>query len=130
MVKTSSEKWQQDISIYRKKCQKILLLSKSIRYVGFLNNYGRTLTGIIRPGTKILLKSGPARNEFFIVSTLLSMRSSNERSIGKLDFATFKHNKVIVVLFQRKEGSYYVSINKNVNSDSLNKITNKIKSLI
>ena len=130
MTKTPSEKWLEDISIYRKKCQNILLISQSIRYVGLINEYGRTLTGIIKPGTSIFLKSEPARNEFFLISTLLSMRRSNDYAIGALDFAMFKHNKVILMAFQRKEGIYYVSVNKNVPPNSLSKIIGKIKKLI
>jgi len=130
MTKTPSEKWQEDISIYRRKCQKILLASQSIRYVGLINEYGRTMTGIIKPSTKILLKSESARNEFFLISTLLSMRRSNDYAIGYLDFAIFKHNKITLIVFQRKEGIYYVSVNKNASPDSLSKIISKIKNLI
>ncbi len=130
MAKTPSEKWQEDISIYRRKCQKILLVSQSIRYVGLINEYGRTMTGIIRPNTKILLKSESARNEFFLISSLLSMRRSNDYTIGYLDFVMFKHNKVTLIVFQRKEGIYYVSVNKNVSPDSLSKIIRKINNLI
>ncbi len=130
MVKTPAEKWQEDISVYRKKCQKILLTSQSIRYVGLINEYGRTMTGIIKPGTKIFLKSEPARNEFFLISTLLSMRRSNDYAIGSLDCAIFKHDKITLVVFQRKEGIYYVSVNKNLALDPLDKIISKIKKLI
>ncbi|MBI3622483.1 hypothetical protein HY212_00185 [Candidatus Pacearchaeota archaeon] len=130
MVKTPSEKWQADISIHRKKCQKILLSSKSVRYVGLINEYGRTLTGIIRPDTKIYLKSEPARNEFFLISTLLTMRRSNDNAIGIMDCAIFKHDKVTFIAFQRKEGIYYISVDQKVSLDSLSKIINKIKKLI
>ncbi len=51
MVKTPQEKWKESIITYRKKCQKILNLSKSIRYAGIINEYGRTLTGLVRPNT-------------------------------------------------------------------------------
>ena len=50
MAKTPEQKWKENIIQYRKKCQRILKISKSIRYVGVINQYGRTLTGIIRPG--------------------------------------------------------------------------------
>ncbi len=130
MAKTPAEKWQEDISIHRKKCQKILLTSKSVRYVGLINEYGRTLTGIIRPGTKIYLKSEPARNEFFLISTLLTMRRSIDNAIGIMDCAIFKHDKVTLIAFQRKEGIYYISVDKNAALDSLAKIINKIKKLI
>jgi len=130
MVKTPSEKWQADISSHRKKCQKILLSSSSVRYVGLINEYGRTLTGIIRPDTKIYLKSEPARNEFFLISTLLTMRRSNDNAIGIMDCAIFKHDKVTLIAFQRKEGIYYISVDQKVSLDSLSKIINKIKKLI
>ena len=68
MAKTPEQKWTESIQGYRKKCQQVLNLSKSIRYVGVINKYGRTLTGIIRPGIKPLLKSEDAKNEFFIIS--------------------------------------------------------------
>ncbi len=130
MIKTPAQKWETDVVNYRKKCQKIILLSDSIRYVGLINEYGRTMTGIIRPGVTILLKSGQARNEFFLISTLLSIRRSDRSAIGNMDYAIFKHDKVTVITFQRKEGMYYISINKSAKLDSVVKIINKIKKLI
>jgi len=56
MAKTPEQKWKETTIGYRKKCQKILNVSENIRYVGVINEYGRTLTGIIRPGIKPLLK--------------------------------------------------------------------------
>ncbi|HEY4679767.1 MAG TPA: hypothetical protein VIH04_00695, partial [Nitrosarchaeum sp.] len=74
MVKTSAEIWKDKIVQYRKKCQNILELSDSIRYAGVVNAYGRTLTGIVRPNVKPLLKSEQVKNEFFIISTLMTLR--------------------------------------------------------
>ena len=130
MLKTPIQKWDADIAIHRKKCQKVLLISKSIRYVGLINQYGRTMTGIIKEGTNPLLKSGQVRNEFFLISTLLSMRRVHYPAIGDFDFAIFKHKKVTLLLFQRKEGTYYISIDKRARFDSLAKIIEKIKKLI
>jgi hypothetical protein len=105
-------------------------ISKSIRYVGLINEYGRTLTGIIRPGLAIFLSNEPARNEFFLVSTMLSMRNKANMVIGNMDNAILRHQKVTLVLFQRKEGIYYVSINKSVTPDTVNEIIAKIKKII
>jgi len=93
MAKTPEQKWKETIIGYRKKCQKILDVSKNIRYVGVINEYGRTLTGIIRPGVKPLLKSDQVRNEFFIISTLMVLRKILDGSLGKLDFIIIKHQK-------------------------------------
>ncbi|MEK0367382.1 MAG: hypothetical protein QQN45_05565, partial [Nitrosopumilus sp.] len=81
MIKTPAEKWKDTIIKYRKQCQNILKLSNSIRYAGAINVYGRTLTGIIRPDLKPLLKSEQVKNEFFIISTLMSLRKNTSNTV-------------------------------------------------
>lgn len=130
MQKTPSQKWTEQITHYRKKCQAILELSKSIRYVGLINEYGRTLTGIFRPGLATLLSNEPARNEFFLVSTMLAMRNKASSALGNMDSAIIRHDKVTLVIFQRKEGIYYISINKSITPDAVNQIITKIKKII
>ena len=130
MSKTPNQKWNEEITAYKKKCQQIISLSSSIRYVGLVNEYGRTLTGIIKPGTDILLKSESARNEFFLVSTMFNMRNKIDAAIGKMNYAIFKHDKITLVVFQSREGIYYVSIGKNVTVDVIAKIIAKIKKVI
>ena len=130
MSKTPNQKWEEDITAYRKKCQRILLVSTAIRYVGLINEYGRTLTGIIKQGTKPLLNPEQVRNEFFLISTMLSMRCTNYSAIGDMESAVFKHKKVILVLFQRKEGTYYISVDEKTTFESLAKIIAEIKKTI
>ncbi|HZS73910.1 MAG TPA: hypothetical protein VFA69_05345 [Candidatus Nitrosotalea sp.] len=130
MQKTPSQKWTEQITQYRKKCQNILELSKSIRYVGLVNEYGRTLTGIFRPGLATLLSNEPARNEFFLVSTMLAMRNKASSALGNMDSAIIRHDKVTLVIFQRKEGIYYISINKSITPDAVNQVITKIKKII
>ena len=130
MTKTPNQKWADEITAYRKNCQRILLVSSSIRYVGLINEYGRTLTGIIKQGTNPLLKQEQVRNEFFLISTMLSMRSTNYSAIGDMDYAIFKHKKVTLLTFRRKEGTYYISIDQKATFDLLSAIINKIKKLI
>lgn len=130
MNKTPNQKWNEEIFRYKKKCQQIIGLSSSIRYVGLVNEYGRTLTGIIKSGTNILLKPESARNEFFLVSTMFNMRNKIDAAIGKMNYAIFKHDKITLVVFQSKEGIYYVSISRNVTVDEIAKIIAKIKKVI
>jgi len=110
MTKTPEQKWNETIIEYRKKCQKILNVSKNIRYVGVINEYGRTLTGIIRPGLKPLLKSDQARNEFFIISTLMTLRKILDSSLGKLDYIVLKHQKISIVACQKNKVTFYISV--------------------
>lgn len=128
MLKTPQQKWNDAIIAFRKKCQKILKVSKTIRYVGVINEYGRTLTGIIRPGIKPLLKSEQVKNEFFIISTLMTLRKTTDSSLGKLDYVVLKHQNVSIIAFQRNKETYYVSISGK--EKELNRIIPKIKKLI
>jgi len=128
MVKTPSDKWQNKILKYRKQCQSILKLSKNIRYSGVINNYGRTLTGIINPNLKPLLKSEEVKHEFFILSTLFSLRKDNVDSLGILFHIILKHSKVNIFIFQKNNVTFYISINSK--EKSLDKIISLIKKII
>ena len=128
MVKTSSDKWKSTVLKYKKQCQSILQISQNIRYAGVINNYGRTLTGVIKPNLKHILKSEEVKHEFFIISTLLTLRKDNTNSIGKLDHVLLKHSKVNIVVFLKNDVAFYVSINSK--EKSLDKIISSIKKTI
>ncbi|QUC65439.1 hypothetical protein NsoK4_04125 [Nitrosopumilus sp. K4] len=128
MVKTPAEKWKNQIIQYRKKCQKIIDISKSVRYAGVVNNYGRTLTGIVRSNVKPLLKSEQVKNEFFIISTLMTLRKDSLNAVGKLDYVILQHQKVTIVVFQKDNVTYYVSIDRK--EKGIDKIISSIKKTI
>jgi hypothetical protein len=125
MAKTPEQKWKESIQDYRKKCQQILNTSKSIRYVGVINEYGRTLTGIIRPGIKPLLRSEDAKNEFFIISNLITLRNSQALVLGDLDYALLKHKKVILIIIPNRNVTFYITIDAKVKT--IAEIISKIK---
>ena len=128
MVKTPAEEWKEKIIEYRKKCQNIIQVSKSVRYAGAINRYGRTLTGIVRPDVKPLLKSEQVKNEFFVLSTLMNLRKDSEKAVGKLNYVLLEHNKVSIVILQKEKITFYVSIDRNTKDIPL--IINQIKKLI
>ncbi len=128
MVKTPQEKWKESIIAYRKKCQKILNLSKSIRYTGIINEYGRTLTGLVRPNTIPLWSAEQVKNEFFIISTLMTLRKSYAKKVGGLDFMQLSHPKVTILAFQRKNITFYVSI--DVKTKNIETLISKIKKIL
>ena len=128
MVKTPADKWKDTIIKYRKQCQSILKLSKSIRYTGVINVYGRTLTGIINPSLKPLLKSEHLKNEFFIVSNLMSLRKDTSVTFGKLEHVILQHQKVTIVILHKNDITYYVSI--NIKEKGVEKIISSIKKII
>jgi hypothetical protein len=128
MLKTPQQKWKEAIVTYRKKCQKILGLSKSIRYAGIINEYGRTLTGMVRPNTIPLWSAEEVKNEFFIISTLMTLRKLYAQKVGALDFLLLSHPKVTILAFQRKNITYYVSI--DVKTKNIENLVSKIKKIL
>ncbi len=128
MVKTPAEKWKDSIINYRKKCQKIIKVSKNVRYSGVINAYGRPLTGIVRPDVTPLLKSEQIKNEFFILSTLMNLRKDVTKAVGKLNYVLLEHQKVSIVIFQKNDITFYVSIDGKAKDVKL--IISKIKKLI
>jgi hypothetical protein len=127
MSKTPEQKWKDSIISYRKNCQKIIMISKSIRYAGVINEYGRTLTGMIQPGIKPILKPEDAKNEFFIVSNLITLRHAQTKAFGLLDHIVLQHKKATIVCIPNENIVYYVSLNPGVKS--LDEIIRKIKRL-
>jgi hypothetical protein len=128
MVKTPAEKWKDTIINYRKKCQKIIKVSKNVRYSGVINAYGRTLTGIVRPDVTPLLKSEEIKNEFFVLSTLMNLRKGATNAVGKLNYVLLDHQKVSIVILQKNDMTFYVSIDAKAKDIKL--IISKIKKLI
>ena len=128
MVKTPADKWKETIIKYRIQCQNILKISNNIRYAGVVNAYGRTLTGIIQPNLKPLLQSEDFKNELFVISTLISLRKESISTIGKLEHVVLQHQKITIVILQKNNVTYYVSINKT--EKGLEKIISSIKKTI
>ena len=128
MVKTPADKWKETIIKYRKQCQNILKVSNNIRYTGVVNAYGRTLTGIIQPNVKPLLQSEDFKNELFVISTLISLRKESISTIGKLEHVVLQHQKITIVVLQKNNVTYYVTINRT--EKGLEKIISSIKKII
>lgn len=128
MVKTPADRWKRTIVGYRKKCQSILAVSENIRYAGVINSYGRTLTGIVRSNVKPLLKTEQAKNEFFVIPTLLNIREDYSKVLGKMDYMLLQHQKISVVVLQKGKITYYISINKK--DEDVDRIIPKIRKII
>ena len=127
-MNTPADKWKNMVTKYRKQCQNILKVSTSIRYAGIINVYGRTLTGLVRPNLKPLLKSEQVKNEFFIISTLMSLRKNTASTVGKLEHLVLQHQKITIVILQKNDITYYVSINRK--EKGVDKIISSIKKII
>ena len=71
---------------------------------------------MVRPNLKPLLKSEQVKNEFFTLSTLVSLRKDNVDSIGKLGHVLLQYQKVTLLILQKNDVTYYVSINRKEKS--------------
>lgn len=125
---TPAEKWKDSIMKYKNKCKSVIKLSKNIRYVGVVNYYGRTLTGIIKPNVKPLMNSDIIKNELFIISTIITLRKESTMVVGKLDYILLRHQKISILIFQKTNVIYYVTIEKK--EKNLDKIVESIKKII
>ena len=81
----------------------------------------------MKPNLKPILKSEDVKHEFFVTSTLLSLRK-NYNSYGKLAHILLKHSKVNIFILQKNEITFYISI--NLQEKNLEKIISSIKKTI
>jgi len=86
------------------------------------------LTGIVRPGVIPLWTAEQVKNEFFIISTLMTLRKSYAQKVGALDFLLLSHPKVTILAFQRKNITYYVSV--DAKAEDVKSLISKIKKIL
>lgn len=109
-MKTPAQRWADARNRYRDICGKIIGLSPDIRYVGAVNQYGRTLAGMLRPNTRPYLRPEQARDELAVVSSLVNLRMQTAPTMGRLKCAVFYHAKVTIVILQKSKMIYYISV--------------------
>ena len=120
--------WTKSIVVHRKKCEMILSFSKNIRYAGVFNEYGRTISGKIRPGVKPLFSSNSVREEFFAIASIMKLRRKSARELGNVEFIQITHKKINILLFYKNYMTYYITINSKRKPTAM--LINKIKKII
>jgi len=124
----NSQSWTKTVTQNRIKCEKIIAISKDIRYAGVFNEYGRTISGKIRPGIKPIFSPDALRHEFFAIASMMRLREKTSKTLGVLDFISIIHKKINILLFYKNGITYYVTINKKNNSNTI--LVKKIKKII
>ena len=107
-----NKSWAKIVTQNRKKCEKILSISKDIRYAGVFNEYGRTISGKIRPGVKPIFSPDSVRHEFFAIASMMRLREKSSKVLGDLDSISIIHKKINILLFYKNGITYYITINK------------------
>ena len=118
----------EEVALYQNMCLSILNISPSIRYVGIINRFGRTITGKLKNGIKPILTPEQARDERYIESTRQYLRRSLEISTGKSLFTIEKNENVTFLLIPQitKDILYYITIEKDTPLDEVNEIINDV----
>lgn len=124
MEKKEHNQLTREESIKKKeKCHNLLLLSQKIRYVGMINNFGRTVAGQLRTGLVPLLNVEQAINEHFIDATRNQLRKAFDATLGTTLYTLTVNEKVITLTFPfRSGGFYYISIDNDIGSEELIKL--------
>ena len=108
-------------------CRQFLELSPKIRYVGLMNNFGRTISGQLRKGVIPLFSPGEARDENFLEANRNQLRKKFEKAIGKTIFTITENEKVKIVTIPMTRGFFYITLEKDVENQEILKIIDSIK---
>jgi len=104
----------------KENCHNLLLLSQRIRYVGLINNFGKTIAGQLRPGLLPLLSVEQAINEHFIDATRNQLRKAFDSTLGATLYTLTVNIKVITLTFPSQSGgSYYITVDREIGSEEL-----------
>jgi hypothetical protein len=111
----------------RKLCRQFLELSPKIRYVGLMNNFGRTISGQLRKGVIPLFSPEEARDENFLEATRNQLRKKFEEAIGKTRFTITENEKVKIVTIPIARGFFYITLERDVENQEILKIIESIR---
>ena len=124
----NNQTWVKTVTQNRKKCEKIMAISKDIRYAGVFNEYGRTISGKIKPGVKPIFSPDSVRHEFFAIASMMRLRDKTLKTLGRLEFISINHKKINILLFYKNHMTYYITINSKRKPTAM--LINKIKKII
>jgi len=134
MEKRENNMFSREASIKNKeRCHDLLLASQKVRYVGMINNFGRTIAGRLRAGLVPLLNVEHAINEHFIEATRNQLRKAFDPVLGSTLYTLTVNQKVITLTIPIKFGGYfYITLDNDIASQDLIKLvdllTGKISS--
>lgn len=107
----------------KEKCHNLLLLSQKIRYVGMINNFGKTIAGQLRPGLVPLLNVEQAINEHFIEATRNQLRKTFDSILGTTLYTLTVNEKVLTLTFPLQSGGYYyITLDNDIGREELVKL--------
>jgi hypothetical protein len=113
----------------KEKCKKIQLISPKIRYVGMINDFGRTLAGQLRSGVVPLFNRDQALNDHFIEAMRTNLRKALYPAVGKVNFSYTEHEKVKMLTVPTQWGHYSITLDKETDNTEIQHIIDEVLKL-
>ena len=116
---------------YQDKCLELMNISETVRYVGIINRYGRTVAGKLRKNNTPLISPEQARDEHFVEAIRQQLRNSFDESIGKTDYSITKNDLVTLVLVPSTKNDVliYLTLDRDVPLQDVSNVITKIKEI-
>ena len=108
-------------------CRQFLELSPKIRYVGLMNDFGRTISGQLRSGVIPLFSPDEARDENFLEANRNQQRKKFDKAIGKTRFTITENEKVKIITIPKTRGFFYITLEKDTENQEILKIIESIR---
>ena len=99
----NNQTWVKTVTQNRKKCEKIMAISKDIRYAGVFNEFGRTIAGKIRPGIKPIFSPDTVRQEFFAIASMMRLREKSFSLLKEANDKLLKENLELKKQLEKSE---------------------------
>ena len=114
----------------KEKCKKIQSISPRIRYVGMINDFGRTVAGQLRSGVVPLFNRDQALNDHFIEAMRTNLRKGLYPAVGKVNYSYTEHEKVKMLTIPTEWGHYSVTLDKETDYTEIKPIIDEVLKLI
>ncbi|MBI5697754.1 MAG: hypothetical protein HZC29_04540 [Thaumarchaeota archaeon] len=95
-------------------CNRIILISPYIRFVGIINSHGNLLAYKRREKLEPLLDSTATKNQFSHIAIKTDMESKFDKKLGLVKFVWEEREKVQTISFAVGKKRVWVSIDKKV----------------
>jgi flagellar biosynthesis/type III secretory pathway chaperone len=130
MEKNSTTLSKENNQKNKEKCKKIQSISPRIRYVGMINDFGRTIAGQLRTGVVPLFNRDQAVNDHFIEAMRTNLRKALYPAVGNVNYSYTEHEKVKMLTVPTQWGHYSITLDKKTENTEIKHIIDEVLKLV
>ena len=130
MEKNSNALSKENNQKNKEKCKKIQSISPRIRYVGMINDFGRTIAGQLRSGVVPLFNRDQAVNDHFIEAMRTNLRKALYPAVGNVNYSYTEHEKVKMLTIPTQWGHYSITLDKETENTEIKHIIDGVLKLV